>query len=512
MAALPFTVTDSRLRSTPAWTQPALGFVLALVVLKVLIHLATNWRYGFHFDEFYYIAGGHHLAFGYVDHPPMTPLLARLFTGLLGDSVSALRLAPALAGAGIVFLTAWMARELGGRPSAHVLAAAVVVVCPAFLGAHTMFQTVTFNQLAWTGACCVLLRIMTTGNTRLWMLFGVVAGIGLMTKLTIVVLLAATGLALLVTPCRRVLRTPWPWVGAVLAGLIFLPHVLWQVASDWPTLGFVREQAGTDWFFPGAATLTQLIAGGPALAPILVAGVLFYFSQAGTRYRLMGWTYLFVLLIFELLRGKCYYPLTMYPVLLAAGAVAIDRWMARRATVLRRRLLIGALGVNLAPPLCSRCSRTTRCCATTFRTLPTSMSWWAGPSWRRRSWRCGTTYPKPRGAIRGSHTHEDLRHGGSARSLRRVPRFAPSRERPQQLLLLGSRRLCLERGGRCRLPRPAAAGRHVRFGRARRDWTGPVPAAPTGSDGSPLHLHMLRPPACPNRAVAAASTQLLTAH
>ena len=141
---------------------------------------------------------------------------------------------------------------------------------------------------------------------------------------------------------------PWPWVGAVLAGLIFLPHVLWQVASDWPTLGFVREQAGTDWFFPGAATLTQLIAGGPALALILVAGVLFYFSQAGTRYRLMGWTYLFVLLIFELLRGKFYYPLTMYPVLLAAGAVAIDRWMARRATVLRRRLLIGALGVNLA--------------------------------------------------------------------------------------------------------------------------------------------------------------------
>ena len=96
MAALPFTVTDSRLTSTPAWTQPAHGFVLALVVLKVLIHLATNWRYGFHFDEFYYIAGGHHLAFGYVDHPPMTPLLARLFTGLLGDSVSALRLAPAL--------------------------------------------------------------------------------------------------------------------------------------------------------------------------------------------------------------------------------------------------------------------------------------------------------------------------------------------------------------------------------------------------------------------------------
>ena len=331
----------------PTWTQPTFGIVLGLVLLKLVIHTATNWQYGFHFDEFYYVAGGHHPAFGYVDHPPVTPLLARLFTGLLGESVSALRLAPAIAGGLIVFLTAWMARELRGRPSAQITAAALAVFCPAFLGAHTMFQTVTFNQLAWTTACAVLLRIATTGNARLWVLFGVVAGIGLMTKLTFGVLLVATAVGLLVTPHRHMLRTPWPWIGASISGLLFLPHVVWQVANDWPTLGFVREQAGVDWFFPGAASLSQLLGGGPALVPIVVAGACFYFTQRGEPYRLLGWTYLLVLLTFELLRGKFYYPFTMYPVLLSAGAIVVDRWVARRSSVRRRRLLIGAVVVNL---------------------------------------------------------------------------------------------------------------------------------------------------------------------
>ena len=119
---------------SPQWAPGALKIVLALAAIKVLFHVATNWRYDFHFDEFYYIACGRHLAFGYVDHPPITPLIARVFTDLFGLSLSALRLAPALAGGVIVFLTAWMARELGGRSSAQILAAAVAVVCPAFLG------------------------------------------------------------------------------------------------------------------------------------------------------------------------------------------------------------------------------------------------------------------------------------------------------------------------------------------------------------------------------------------
>ena len=169
------------------WRRPTAP-LLALATVKLAIHLATNGVYGFQRDEMYYIISGQHPALGYVDYPPLTPMLARINTSVFGISPWTLRLFPALAGALLVLLTGLCAREMGAGRTAATLAALLALLSPLLLGANWLFQTVTFDQLTWLIALYLMLRILRTGDRRLFLVLGVDLGVGFETKLTILAL------------------------------------------------------------------------------------------------------------------------------------------------------------------------------------------------------------------------------------------------------------------------------------------------------------------------------------
>src|ERR1700726_2687167 len=160
--------------------------VAALAATVLLLHLVTNAQYDFHRDSLYYLDSARHPAWGYVDYPPVTPMIARLSLALFGASVWGLRLWPSIAGALMVVLAALIARELGGGRAARLLAALGAATSLVLLGANWLFKTVTFDQLVWMACFWITARLVRTGESRLWIVLGVLVGVGLQTKYTII--------------------------------------------------------------------------------------------------------------------------------------------------------------------------------------------------------------------------------------------------------------------------------------------------------------------------------------
>jgi hypothetical protein len=293
---------------------------------KVVVTLLTDDRYGYHRDELYYAIAGRRLAFGYVDFPPVTPLAARAAEEVFGMSLVGLR-APALAaGVAVVLLTAAMAKELGGTARAQWLAALGVTTCAFFLGANGLLQTVSFDTLAWALALYAFVRIATSANPAWWLGLGAAIGFAMLTKFTTPVLVAGIGVGVLVTPVRRALRTPWPWLGAALALVIAAPNLVWQIAHDWPSVDFLRGQnARVSADNPTTKYVTeQLFSLGPFVLVMCAAGVRQLWR--GHRERALLWTVVTVEIIYLAFHGKSYYPLDVFPVLIAAGAVSVANW------------------------------------------------------------------------------------------------------------------------------------------------------------------------------------------
>ncbi|HSN56302.1 MAG TPA: glycosyltransferase family 39 protein, partial [Candidatus Sulfomarinibacteraceae bacterium] len=214
--------------------------LLALVALKLAIHLPLLGRYGYFRDELYFLDCGRHLAWGYVDMAPLIAWLARAVLEL-GGALELLRLVPALAGAGLVALTVVLARQLGGGAFAQAAAGLAVIVSPIFLAFASLFTMNALEPLFWTGCALLLVHIVRTGDSRWWLLFGVLAGLGLMNKHSTLFFGFATAVAVLLTPLRRELSKRWIWLGAGIALLIFLPNLIWQAANDFPTLEDLRN-------------------------------------------------------------------------------------------------------------------------------------------------------------------------------------------------------------------------------------------------------------------------------
>ena len=306
------------------------GTVLILLALvKLLLHLLTAENYGYFRDELYYIAASERLDLGYVDFPPFVALATAFARVTLGDSLLALRLLPALAGAAVVVLAGLMARELGGGRFAQCLAALAVLVAPNFLVFGTFISMDAFDQLFQVSAAYVLLLILKRNRPRLWLLFGLFAGLGLLTKVTMLFFGFAVFVALLVTPARRHLLTPWPWLGGVVAFVFLLPYLLWQVSHGWPTLEFWGEYGGkVDEASPAEFLIEQIVTMQPTTLPLWLVGLGFYlFAREGRPYRALGWIYVVLFVLFVALNAKFYFLAPAYPVLLAAGSVAIKRFI-----------------------------------------------------------------------------------------------------------------------------------------------------------------------------------------
>ncbi len=332
------------------WSRPAAPLI-AVAAVGLALHLALNGAYGFHTDELYYIISGQHPALGYVDYPPVTPLLARLDTTIFGISPWTLRLFPALAGAAMVLLTGLCARELGGGRQAAALASVVALVSP-YLLATWLFQTVEFDEPVWLLAIYLLLRVLRTGDGRLLILLGIDLGIGIETKLTVAVLSVAVAVAVLVSKdLRPLLRTPYPWIGLVIAVAFAAPNVGWQIANGYPTLTYIVNHGSDIAHGGGIVTFVELfiLLVGPLLLPLWIMGLALLWRES--RFRPMAVLVVVAILLF-LPEGKAYYPAPVVPFVLAAGCVALGRIASpTRRRWAARALVAGAVleAVILSP-------------------------------------------------------------------------------------------------------------------------------------------------------------------
>ena len=318
--------------SKSKWTSgPAL--VLYLAAVKLLLHLLTSGRYGIFRDELYYLACAEHLDWGYVDQPPLIALIAWIARHLFGSSLLGLRLLPAIAGAALVWLIGKLAREMGGGRFAQALAALATLVVPIFLVFNHWLTMNAFEPLIWMAAAWCVVRAINRDDPRYWLWFGVIIGIGLETKYSVVFFAFGIVAGLLLTKHRRFLKSKWIWLGGLASLLVFLPNLLWLVKHDFPFLELMRNirHSGRDVARgPIAFIADQALIMNPILFPLWVGGLLWLFlGKEGRRYRIFGWTYVVMLITFIVLKGKNYYLAPAYPILFAAGGVAFERLTIR---------------------------------------------------------------------------------------------------------------------------------------------------------------------------------------
>ncbi len=340
----------------PSFLADGMIVVLFLALANFLLHLYFNNRYGYFRDEFDYMACGDHLAWGYVDQPPLIPFLIKICRLALGDSLRSIRFIPALATSAAAILTAMITRELGGRQFAMVLSALAFIAAPIYLSDGSLLTTNCLEPLLWMGCVYFAILAIKREDPRNWLRFGIVAGIGMEEKYSIAVLGFSIVLGLLLTEQRRVFTKKWIWLGGGLAFLVFLPNFLWNVQNHWPFVELMRniKAEGRDVVLsPLAYFAQQVLIIHPILAPIWIIGVLaFFFSARLKPYRFLGWCYLAAFTVFEVLHGKNYYLGPIYPVYLGAGAMVIESYIRRSRQVwLKPALIVPILagGAWLAP-------------------------------------------------------------------------------------------------------------------------------------------------------------------
>jgi len=344
------------------WFAGSMAAVTVLAAANLILHISVDPRYGYFRDELYYFACGRHPAWGYVDQPPVAPWIAWLLEHTIGTSLYALRLIPALSAAAIVWMTGWFAVEFGGRRTAPWLAALAIFAAPVYLAMGHFFTMNAWTPLLWMGCALVIIRILKTGNQKLWLWFGVILGIGILSKYDILFFAIGLFAGVLLTPLRRSLARPWIWIGIVIAGLMALPNFLWQLHRGFPFLTLMENirRSGRDVRLSPLPFLGQQAAMMNFIAYLLVfAALVFFFTRIGKPYRVLGWGFLVTFLTMMFLKGKNYYLAPVYPMMFAAGAVAFERWTERRSLRWSRPTyaaiiaLLGAVSVPAAIPLLS---------------------------------------------------------------------------------------------------------------------------------------------------------------
>jgi hypothetical protein len=311
------------------FSSPAVPWAVLLVAgLMVVGLLAVSGAYGFHGDEMYYIVAGRHPAFGYVDQPPVTPLLAAASVAVLGVSPTAVRVVPAVEMGLVVVLVALIARDLGGSRRAQVLAA-ITAALSGYLGAGHLDTTTEFDLLAWAIVLWLLVRLLAGGDRRLWLAVGVATGIGLENKDTLLLLGAGLVAGLVIARRWDVVRSPWAWAAVAIALLLWVPNLAWQATHGWPQLTMASRIAA--YADDNRAQIVPLLwlFSGPLLFPVSVAGLAWILGKAAIPWRAIGIAALVALALVVGSGGKAYYAIGSAAVFMAAGAILLDHWLAR---------------------------------------------------------------------------------------------------------------------------------------------------------------------------------------
>jgi len=343
------------------WLLSGTAAVAAIAAGKLLVHLYTSRHYGYFVDELYYLACSEHLAWGYVDQPPLIAVVTKIARALFGDSLAAIRFFPALAGAALVLLTGFIARELGGKRFAQALAALTVLVSPAFLGLDNLLTMNAFEPLFWMGCAFVLIRMVNTAREKLWLWFGLLAGIGLENKHSMLIVGFALIAGLLLTPQRKLMLSRWFLLAGLVAFLIFLPNLIWNIQHHFPFLELQanirrsqRDVALSPVSFWGQEILLML----PLSLPVWGAGLYYLlFAKSARELRALGLAFLIAAAVIMALSPRVYYLFPAFPMLMAAGAVFWEQtleaarfgWL--KVAYLASMSLLGAALAPLAAPV-----------------------------------------------------------------------------------------------------------------------------------------------------------------
>ncbi len=325
-----------------AWVQANL-IILAFTLVKLLAHLFTATNYGFQRDAYLYLAQSRHLDWGYFSTPPLLAFITRIHTTIWGDSLLAVRLLPALAGALSIYIVGWLIKQLKGGTKAQIIGLTAYLLSPAFLRPASLLQPVIFNHLFWLLAAVVIFRMIQKQDPRqlLWMI--PVLGLGWLNKYSIIFYGLALMVAMIISPQRKLLWSralPLTLLGGVL---LILPNLIWQHLHNWPVISHMGElqdsQLGNvlikDFLF------AQIFMHMPAL-PVWVGGLIWLlFNRKHRPYRVFALAFLITLLLIIVLKGKFYYTIAAYTMLVVFGAVAWEQWLAPP----RRFLIVLLLGV-----------------------------------------------------------------------------------------------------------------------------------------------------------------------
>ncbi len=436
----------------------ATAILAGLAAIKLIAQFAGVARYGFFRDELYYMACGQHLAWGYVDQPPLIALVAWFERHAFGNSLVSIRLLPVLTGAVVVFLTGILARELGAKRYGQFLAASAILWAPAYFAFDSFLSMNAFEPFFWLLGAWIVVRIVKGASPKWWLAFGAVAGIGLENKHTMLVFGFALIAGLSLAGQWRLLLSKWVLIGGAIALVLFFPNLLWEARHGWPQIEVVRNAQlyKNIPISPLRFLSDQILFLSPIALPVWAGGLAWLlFAPKGKPFRFLGVAYVIVLAVFIVLDGKSYYLLPAYPILMAAGGVAIEdlvevkRWRWLRTTLPTLLVIAGLVALPFGVPVLpvgdpalladialrefgeDRARRGGRPASATLRgyvRLGKHRGW-------RRAGLPRSAGGRPR---RMRDPGRELRRGGRDRLLRPRARLAARDQRPQRLFFLGT--------------------------------------------------------------------------
>jgi hypothetical protein len=329
--------------------------------VKFALHLYTAPGYGFFFDELYTNALSRHLALGYIDMPPLVPALVALSRWLLGESLFAMHIFPALAGSFTLVFACLIAKEFGGKTFAIALTAFGFIVVPGWLMLDSIFCYDSIDQLILASFLFYSARFLRTGHQRLWLILGLIAGLACLTKMTILFLGPGFLVALLSTNYRKDLITPWPWAGATICLVLVSPYLFWQYANQWPTVGYLANY-GLQRVYQ--ASIQQYLVNilmyvSPLLLPLWLLGLYRIFRRLdGVNYSFFGFFFLVTLILMFILHATPRMIVELFIPILAAGAVVLEEISARlrvgsliKAASAIYLLIVGIVNVSFSLPV-----------------------------------------------------------------------------------------------------------------------------------------------------------------
>ncbi len=326
--------------------------VLIVAGISFVVHVIFANNYGYFRDELYFMAMSHHPDFGYVDVPPLVPWITLIPRFITGNALWALHVISALVCASTILLTGLMARLLGGNGWVQGIAALGTATAPIFAGTGSLYAYDVFDEFWWALAAVILIVLLRDERPRHWLAFGLVAGLGLLTKETILFWGFALVVGLLLTRQRRLLLTRWALYGGLIAFAIFSPFIIWNVVHGWASLQYWASYSHnhSSGSSPIDFLLNQILVMNPLSVLLWGAGLWYFFLARGARYRVFGWAYLILFVLFAVIQGKSYFLAPAYPPLFAGGAMVLGEWRVRRPRWVAAYVVALALfGIFLAP-------------------------------------------------------------------------------------------------------------------------------------------------------------------